>query len=463
MSTYTPIATQTLTSSASSVTFASIPQGYTDLVMVINARTDRNDQANRPTDLIKVIYNGSSASYYSDTVIGSNESSSPYSYRETNQAFMAVGAVPGAQSNANEFGTNLFNFQSYSNTSTFKTMLARGGNATTVSPGYFQGAMVGLWRGSTGSTFEAITSITLAPYVGPNFVSGSTFALYGIQEGNALATKATGGNIIISSGGYWYHAFTSSGTFIPNETLSCDYLVIAGGGAGGKIYGGGGGAGGFRSATSQTLTAGNYPVIVGAGGAVVNLNFSVAGNGSDSSINSLLSTGGGGGASDQQSGASGGSGGGGGYRETGGGGGGSNAGGAASPVTSPVQGYAGGTGGLYGGFPGVGAGGGGGATAVGGTGGSNSAGNGGTGSNAFSTWASATGTGVSGYYAGGGGGGKDTGSAGSGGAGGGGAGSASGGGTAGTPNTGGGGGGGYNATPPTGNGGSGIVIVRYAV
>ncbi len=180
-STYSTIATYTATSSQTSYTFSSIPGTYTDLVLIINARSDRNDQANRPTDLIKVTFNGSSASNYSDTVIGTNSSSSPFAYRETNQGFLAVGAIPGAQSNSGEFGTNIFQFQSYSNTTTFKTMLARGGNPTSVGSGnYYMGTMVGLWRGSTGSSTEAITSITLAPYVGPNFVSGSTFTLYGI-------------------------------------------------------------------------------------------------------------------------------------------------------------------------------------------------------------------------------------------------------------------------------------------
>ena len=39
MSTYTPIATQTLGSAAASVTFSSIPQGYTDLVLVDNVKS----------------------------------------------------------------------------------------------------------------------------------------------------------------------------------------------------------------------------------------------------------------------------------------------------------------------------------------------------------------------------------------------------------------------------------------
>jgi len=36
MSTYTPIATQTLSSAVTSVTFSSIPQTYTDLILVMN-------------------------------------------------------------------------------------------------------------------------------------------------------------------------------------------------------------------------------------------------------------------------------------------------------------------------------------------------------------------------------------------------------------------------------------------
>ena len=58
------------------------------------------------------------------------------------------------------------------------------------------------------------------------------------------------------------------------QSLTCDYLVIAGGGGGGNA---GGGAGGYRSATTQTLTAQNYTVTIGAGG-----SGSTSTNGSDS-------------------------------------------------------------------------------------------------------------------------------------------------------------------------------------
>lgn len=181
-STYEPIQTYTLNNSQTTVTFSSIPQTYTDLVLMISARTDRNDQANRPTDLIKVTYNGSTASYYSDTVLASSSSSTPFSYKEPNQGFLAVGAIPGAQSTSGQFGTSVFYIFSYSDTNTYKTMLARGDNATSVGSGnYYMGAMVGFWRGSTGSSTEAISSIALSPYVGPNFVANSTFTLYGIK------------------------------------------------------------------------------------------------------------------------------------------------------------------------------------------------------------------------------------------------------------------------------------------
>jgi hypothetical protein len=63
--------------------------------------------------------------------------------------------------------------------------------------------------------------------------------------------------------------FTASGTYThPNQAPDqVDYLVVAGGGGGGVARGGGGGAGGLVEASSQTLTSGSYPVVVGAGGA----------------------------------------------------------------------------------------------------------------------------------------------------------------------------------------------------
>jgi hypothetical protein len=72
--------------------------------------------------------------------------------------------------------TAIINLMNYSNTTTYKTCIARHS-----STGNFALANVGLWRGSTGSSTEAITSITVSVDSG-TFSAGSTFTLYGIKS-----------------------------------------------------------------------------------------------------------------------------------------------------------------------------------------------------------------------------------------------------------------------------------------
>lgn len=97
--------------------------------------------------------------------------------------------------------------------------------------------------------------------------------------------KAIGGAVTFD-GGYAIHTFTASGTFIANEDLTVDYLVVAGGGSGGI---GGGGAGGLLTGAGHELTAGVYSVTVGAGGATSGSG----NNGGDSALDSLTAIGGG--------------------------------------------------------------------------------------------------------------------------------------------------------------------------
>ena len=61
-------------------------------------------------------------------------------------------------------------FQNYSNTTTYKTVLSRGNNASNLVE-----AFVGLWRSTS-----AITAIDIKTQSG-NFSIGSTFTLYGIK------------------------------------------------------------------------------------------------------------------------------------------------------------------------------------------------------------------------------------------------------------------------------------------
>ena len=85
---------------------------------------------------------------------------------------------------------------------------------------------------------------------------------------------ATGGNSVFTDGGFKYHAFTSSGSFVVTKGAGekIQYLIVAGGGGGGSNNGGGGGAGGLRWEPTpgqgyKFTCTGSYAVVIGSGGA----------------------------------------------------------------------------------------------------------------------------------------------------------------------------------------------------
>jgi hypothetical protein len=155
-STYTPIATQTLSSTATSVTFSSIPSTYTDLRVVVTGIT------NPVLDVIGT-FNGDTGNNYSRTFLEAS-ASSVGSGRGTNQrAFLAF--VPS--STTGQLSTH--DFINYSNSTTFKTVLHR------YSINSLSGAAVILWRNT-----NAITSIVYTASAS-TFNIGSCFTLYGIK------------------------------------------------------------------------------------------------------------------------------------------------------------------------------------------------------------------------------------------------------------------------------------------
>lgn len=433
--TYVALATQTLGSAVSSVTFSSIPQGYTDLVMVASVGASSSGQG------LTYQLNGDTGSNYSVTGLRGNGSSAS-SFRQSNNTEVIVSNFSEPPTTGT--GTYIVNFQNYSNTATYKTSISRG-NAAAGGVDTF----AGLWRSTA-----AITSVLIKISSGTMNI-GSTFTVYGIKAWSGeTGTKATGGYVYTDST-YCYHAFQYSGTFTPTQSLTADILVVGGGGGSSGNWGGGGGAGGFLAFTSQSLTATPYTCTVGAGGAGAQYTPTSGGN----SVFGALTTavgGGNGGSAATAGGGTGGSGGGGTYDTSAGNG-------------TSGQGNAGGTGQLGGGGNARG-GGGGGAGAAGGAANASIAGAGGVG--IYSTFTDAIGaaTGLGDYvashyyFAGGGGGGganSTTENSNIGGYGGGGNGNR----TApasGKAGTGGGGGGGAgNALPVGGAGGSGIVIIRY--
>jgi hypothetical protein len=309
------------------------------------------------------------------------------------------------------------------------------------------------------------------------YIAGNTFV------------AATGGTIT-TCGDYKIHSFTGPGTFTvtnagsPAGSTTVDYLVVAGGGGGGggaidSSGGGGGGAGGYReskatgapwtasplaSSTSLPVSATDYPITVGGGGAG-GKSPSTGVSGNNSVFSTITSTGGGGGGgnkptpgSTEMNGLPGGSGGGGGAQNS------ENvpAGSGNTPPVSPSQGNSGSPSNSTS-APNYGSGGGGGAGAVSPTSATPTVGAPGGAGVTTSISGSPT------AYAGGGGGSTyQGGTPGSGGSGGGGAGNFSPNfpsspvisGVAGTTNRG-GGGGGMSQAGTGGAGGSGIVVIRY--
>tara|TARA_R110000822_G_scaffold1273_2_gene5774 strand:+ start:1887 stop:3257 length:1371 start_codon:yes stop_codon:yes gene_type:complete len=451
---YILLETIELTQSAASVTFDNLPpSGYTDLKVVASFR----GTTAALYEITAIRFNGLSTNLSSKSIEGNGSAASSIS-----NSFIYFGSGDGASATANTFSNIEAYIPNYTS-SNYKSVSINSVGETNGTTIYSQ-LTAGLW-----SSIAAITSVEIVPT--GNFVANSTFSLYGVAaDGTTPVTgpKASGGNIVANDGTYWYHAFLSSGTFTPATELSCDYLVVAGGASGGCRYGGGGGAGGLRSTVGTTggggsleslisVTAQNYPITIGAGGASL-VGVALRGNnGSNSTFSIITSIGGGGGgtAVTFNDGIAGGSGGGGIYQGIGGAG-------------TANQGFAGGAGKNPNKYP---QGGGGGAGAVGQTPASSTSNSGAGGAGVQITALSTpTLTGVSGYYAGGGGGGGSTdggvAAPGAGGIGGGGSGGVVSGanGVAGVANTGSGGGGGWGeGTNASGAGGSGIVIIRYAM
>ena len=445
-----------LNDTAASVTFDNIPQsGYTDLKLVVSARSNRSAST---ADNIRMQFNNDTGSVYSLRYIeGNGASASSAATGTTTSLLIAYTNAAGSTSNTFD-NTEIYipNYRSSTAKSTSTDNVVET-NATTA----FTVLAAGLWNPATQAS---INSIKLFPQVGTAFVANSTFSLYGLaQVGTtpAIAPKADGGNVIGTDGTYWYHAFLSNGTFTPQVGLTADVLVIAGGGAGGI---GGGGAGGVAYYSSQVLTTTSFACTVGAGGAALANNVTAGSKGVNSTFGGLAAAigGGSGDLNDNAYTASG-------FLNGGSGGGG---GGSGTVTTNGGTGTSGQGNRGFGNGGNIGAnfagGGGGGAGAAGSAApNTNTGGNGGVGTSAYSSWGIATSTGqnVSGtrfYAGGGGGGGNGVTNFGVGGSGGGGNASnvpvASG-----TINTGGGGGGYNGGVNAGGNGGSGIVIVRYLV
>lgn len=163
--TYESIATTTATTASPAVTFSSIPQTFTDLILVVSIRANST-----PTSFgTGIRFNSDTGSNYSRTVLYGSGSSA-VSFRDTSQTriFYSAGSTTASQ-----FNLIRLNIQDYSNTTTYKTIVGRNDDLSDVTS-----VSAGLWRSTS-----AITSITVTPFDdnSTGFATGSSFTLYGIK------------------------------------------------------------------------------------------------------------------------------------------------------------------------------------------------------------------------------------------------------------------------------------------
>lgn len=169
--TYTLISSNVLTGTAASVTFSSISNAYTDLILRCSTR---GSVSGNQTFLVS--FNGApGGTLYSTTeLIG--EGSTVFSQRTSSYSSVEAYALQNdSGTTANTFNNVEVYIPSYTSSQNKPVSLfgVKENNSATVN---VIDADAALWRNTS-----AITSIVIAPGNG-SFVSGSSFYLYGIKN-----------------------------------------------------------------------------------------------------------------------------------------------------------------------------------------------------------------------------------------------------------------------------------------
>jgi hypothetical protein len=157
--TYRPLATVTLGSAASSVTFSSIPATYRDLILVATGTSTAD------ADIQITINSDTTSGNYSRVTASGNLNNLAVSSTTSGNQVTFWGFWSSSQ-----VATFTNQFMDYSATDKHKTFLTRANRS-----GSGADMIASRWANTA-----AITSISLAT-VGTTFVTGSTFNLFGVS------------------------------------------------------------------------------------------------------------------------------------------------------------------------------------------------------------------------------------------------------------------------------------------
>ena len=167
--TYTLISSVTVGGGgAANIEFTSIPATYTDLCVLLSARSNRAAD----TDPVNLEFNGSTTNDTSRDLEGDGSSGSSGT---AGGSQTEIARIPAANATASTFGNALIyvpNYASSNNKSSSGDAVTENNGATA-----FAKLVAGLWSDSA-----AITSVKLSSQTGNNFVQYSTAYLYGISN-----------------------------------------------------------------------------------------------------------------------------------------------------------------------------------------------------------------------------------------------------------------------------------------
>jgi hypothetical protein len=165
-----PIGTFVSDGTTAGTTFNNIPQGYRDLMLVVNGGATRA-VAN---DHMLIAFNTNTSSNYSYTYLTGDGSATAAS-RSSGGAFAVMfNCLTGLYSPANFMGSGVAHFPNYSNTTTYKNMISKcgvdnnGSGQTTLTTNTF-----------TLNTV-AITNLYCITYT--NMIPTTTLTLYGVRS-----------------------------------------------------------------------------------------------------------------------------------------------------------------------------------------------------------------------------------------------------------------------------------------
>jgi hypothetical protein len=159
--TYTPIASVTLSATASEIVFSGLPQTFRDLIIVSDSISSASQQA-------RLRVNGSTASIYSTVFMRGTPTAGSSAFTDT-LAYLTLSNYSSGTT-----ASVITQIMDYAQTNKHKTMLIRSGYLQPDDATRYVEASAVRWASN-----DAVTSVTVYPSTS-TFAIGSTFTVFGV-------------------------------------------------------------------------------------------------------------------------------------------------------------------------------------------------------------------------------------------------------------------------------------------